>query len=393
LKKRSQALLLIWWQWLGVRNGARSAWDNHRGELVLVGAGLTFLIVYNLASVHASLVQAAPAIRSSWQRILLAGTAASVVSGMVSGRLCARWAGRRVSAAWLAVLPWPAAERRRAARLACLAVSGVLTPVPAFCGWGVGHAVAAPHQVVATTAMGLCFMVAFLSASLPGAGQDNVSAEDNAVAGESPKVSLIWRLVGPVDQLAPRWAGIWAQGDDARGLSRWWLASLLVGGGTAGAVTLTQRWTWPSVVISVAGANFAYMVALRGAPLLSPVLRASPVRYAAACGAMARTPAVLSLLWAAIALAPALIVSVGSWQEGLSGVAALVMLNLLFTSAMAVVPSSRRLAALLYVCLLCVIFHQGLEYGMAYGALAAVAVVGVALLLWRQARRRFRGHA
>jgi len=395
LNKRSKKLLLIlvWWHWLGVRNGVRAAWGNNRRELVLVVAGVAFLMVYNLASIYSSLMDVAPIVRSAWHRILLAEMAATMMIGATCGRLCGRWAGRQISAAWLAVLPWPPAERLRAARLACFTVGGVLTPLPAFCGWGVGHAVAAPHQAIATAALGLGFMVAFLTASLPGAGRNIVADADDVAEPAQPRVAVVWRLVERLDRMAPRWAGVWAQGDHGRFISRWWLANLLAAGGAAGAITLTQGWIWPSVVISVVGGNLAYMMALVGAPLLSPVLRSSPVQYGVAWGAMARAPLALSLLWSGVAAVPALIVSGAAWRQALGGLGVLMTLNLLFSVAVAAVPSSRRQAAMLYVCLLCVIIYQGLEYGMAYGALAGVAVLGVAGLLWRQARRRFRGHA
>jgi hypothetical protein len=99
----------------------------------------------------------------------------------------------------------------------------------------------------------------------------------------------------------------------------------------------------------------------------------------------------LAFLWFGVAALPAMAVSGGAWRQVLGAAGVLLALNLLALTAAAVCPGSQRQAAVLYAMLLGTILHEGAQYGVAFGALVALVMIGVASLLWRQARRRFRG--
>jgi hypothetical protein len=361
-------------------------------DVLLLTAGGLLLLIYNAVSLYQALAQAAPTIRALWPRVALGGIAVVLLVGILCGRLCARWARRQAQAPWLAVLPWQAAARARAVRVACLAIGGVLMPLPAFCGWGVSHAVAASGQAWAATSLAVCFMLAFVTAALPGA--HHASEEEQLAQPDARplKPALAWRLVAWLDQWAPRWTGLWAQGDSGGKLSVWWFGSLVIAGGSAAALSQSQSWTSPSVISAVIGGNLAYIAGLRGSPLLSPVLRTSPVSFAVVWAAMARGPLALSLLWFGIAALPAFVVSLGAWRPSLGGFGVLLLLNLLYSTAAAITPTSRRQALLMYGFALYAILYQGVHYGVAYGALVGVAELGLVAFLWRRARQRFRVH-
>jgi hypothetical protein len=202
--------------------------------------------------------------------------------------------------------------------------------------------------------------------------------------------ALLWRLVARLDRRAPRWTGLWAQGDGGRRLSFWWCATLVLVGGSAAAMSVAQGSVWPSVIAAVAGGNAAYCVGLRGGILESAVLRASPAAFGAVWAAVARGPLALSVLWFFVAAAPGFAVSAGAWREIAGGFVVLLALKGFFSSAVAASPASKQRASVLYGAGLCMILYQGAAYGIAYGVLTCVAAAGFCGLLWRRARRRFR---
>ncbi len=380
--------VILRWQVLAFWNALRVALAERLRETLLLAGAAGLLIVYNIASFYVSLVHSAPAIRAAWPMVARNGLAAALMLGLVCGYRCAGWAARRAQAPWLAVLPWPAGARRRAVRVVSFAMGGALMPVPAFCGWGVSHAVHAAHPALAGCALAACFSVSFVAGAWPRGGRAAPVARVARVAARPP--ALLWRLVARLDRRAPRWAGLWAQGDGGLRLSLWWFATLVLVGGSAAAMSVAQGSVWPSVIAAVGGGNAAYIVGLRGGILDSAVLRASPVGFGAVWAAVARGPLALSVLWFCLAAAPAFAVSVGAWRQIAGGGVVLLALDGLFTSAVAANPASRQQALVLYGAGLCMILYQGAEYGIAYGVLVSMAAAGFCGVLWRRARRRFR---
>jgi hypothetical protein len=385
----SDPAILLRWQLLGLRNATAALLRTRGGEVALFGGAALLLFGGYAVSVYQTLERAAPAIGGAWAAVACGGAGVALGMGWRCGRAIGQWAGKRAASPWLAVLPIAEAARARASLVASLAAGGALLPLPALCGWGVSHAVAAPHTALAGPTTALCFAAGFVLAARPG----RWAAAGEARAAQPRTVALMWRVVARLDRTAPRYVGLWAQGDGGRALSRTWLILLVCVGGFAACITVAQGRIWPSIVAAVMGGNMVFLAGMRGEPMLSPVLRSLPLRFGRAWWGLARGPAALALLWFAVAALPALAVSGGAWQQVLGAAGVLLALNGLALTAAAVCPASRRQAALLYAILLGAIVYQGAQYGFALGMLAAIAMAGVAALLWRQARRRFRGCA
>jgi hypothetical protein len=379
--------IVLRWQLLGLRNGIADLLRARGGEVALFGCAALLLLGGYCAGLYQSLEKAAPMVRAVWPRIAVGGAILALAFGWRSGQAIGAWAGRRAASSWLVVLPMTNSARLRAARVASLAVGGALLPLPALCGWVVSGSAAAPHALLAGPVMALCFAAGFAVAAQPGPW----STEPAERARRTRRVALMWRVVARLDRSAPRYVGIWAQGDGGRDLSFAWLASLVAMGGFAACITVAQARIWPSLVAAVVGANLVFLAGLRGGPMLSPVLRSLPVSFARAWWGVARGPLALALLWFGVAVLPAVTVSAGAFRRILGAAGVLVALNLLVLTAVAVCPGSRRQASVLYTIMLGAILYEGVQYGFAFGGLAAVAMAGVAMLLWRQARRRFRG--
>ena len=379
---------MLRWHVLSLGNALKVIWINNPIRSAFVAAGALFFLAYNVAGVWVSLADSAVPIREHWLSVAAGSLAAAASAGGICGRVTGRWASSRVQAPWLAVLPWPATARVRSARWAALAVGALLALLIAFVGWGACEAVAGPHPVFVGVVSGFAFAAPFaLAVTLAG---DAASLAERATARSTERTRLSWmrRVTAALDQMTPRWIGLWAQADGMRLLSLWWVGSLAVAA-VAGVVAVERSWLLPSVVTAIVGGNLAYMVGLRGAPLLSPILRASPVGFGAVWLGLTRLPLALSLAWFGIAALPVLWVSANGGGEALAALLLLLLLNLLFSTAVAVRPASRRQAAVLHGFGLFVIAYQGLQYGWAYAALAGVVMLGLVALLWRQARRRF----
>jgi len=331
-------------------------------------------------------------VRAQWAGVALGGLAALAVLGSIAGISLGRWASAKARAPWWAALPWHDSARKRSVRSAAVTLAAALTPVAMICGWVVPFAVRQPGSLPSGVLAGLVYLMPAVGAAYIGS-KDADQADEPAHAELAPvRQSRINRLAIALDRSAPKWVGLWAQADNGLHGTAWWVGSLIVGAGTAGAISVAQWQPWPSVVAAVVGGNLVFMAALNGRPLLSPVLRSSPVGYGAVWVALVRLPAFLSAAWFAAATVPVVLVSRNFGGESAGVFPVLALLDILFCAAVALDPSSRRRATLLYVGFLAVIIYQGLGYGVAYGALAVAIMLGVVALLWRQARKRFRSN-
>jgi hypothetical protein len=142
--------------------------------------------------------------------------------------------------------------------------------------------------------------------------------------------------------------------------------------------------------MGVLGGHMMFLVTLRAGPLLSPVLRSAPLRFAAAWAAMLRLPLSLSFAWLLCATPPALAAQDSAWRAVPGYAIGLLLLNAFFAAALATVPGSRRQALVLHAIGTGLMLQQTLEYGLAYGVFSAVLIFAIAILLVLQARRRFR---
>jgi len=355
-----------------------------------VSIGALLVIAYNVADYYLWLADAGAAMRQHWTRVARGGLAVSALLGAIVGYSLGRWASSKARALWITVLPWPDEAKKRSARFAAMSVATAITPIAAFFGWIVAFAVAQPNALLSGLLTGLAFLFPAAAAAFAGAS-DAERTDEPADKGLVPtRQSLIGWLAIALDRSVPRWLGLWAQSENSAYVSAWWIGSLVICGGAAGAISIAQWQPWPSVVMSAIGGNLAFMVALNARLVLSPVLRSTSIGYAAVWMALIRLPAVLSLAWFMVAALPALLVSRHFGGEAAGAVPVLLLLNILFSASLALNPSSRSRATFLYVILLAVILYQGLQYGVAYGVLAVVVMLGAGALLWSGARKRFR---
>jgi len=359
-------------------------------SVVFIGA--LFVIAYNAAEYYSSLVEAGPLVREDWSDVALSGLAASAVSGGLVGYSLGRWASAKARALWIAVLPWPDAAKKRSARSAALTLSAGCAALPVLCGWIVTTAIGEPYVFLSGVLTGLAFLVPAAAAAVIGSGDADHVDEPADTALAPTRHSWIKRLATGLDPSSPRWVGLWEQDENSPYVSVWWVGSLVVLGGAAAAITIAQWQPWPSIGVAVIGGNLAFMTLINGQPLLSPVLRSTSAGYGAVWMALIRAPAILSLAWFAAAAVPAIVVSAHFGGEIAGAIPILALLDLLFCAAVALNPSSRQRAAILYLILLAVIGYQGLQYGLAYGVLAVAVMLGVVAYLWSRARKRFRSN-
>jgi hypothetical protein len=380
--------VILRWQFQTYLNAFRVLITDRPTETITVSGGAVLLIIYYAAGLYVTLVDNAPVIRAHWPYVAGAVLGVAVTAGSWLGYSLGRRAMCRARAPWITVLPWPDSAKHRSARSASLTLGAALTPIAILYGAAITFAVAKPFAVVSGLLTGLCFFLPSASASMVATRKTHDKFEDANITPVSTRDSWVTRLAIVIDRAVPKWVGVWAEAANSRFVPLWWMGSLAIGGGTAGTFSISQWKPWPSVVVAIAGGNLAFAISLNGQPLLSPVLRSSPVGYASVWRALIRLPAILSLAWFAIAALPAIIVSAHLGGECAGAVPPLIFLDALFCAAVALNLSSRRRAMLLYVCLLGVIIYQGLQYGIAYGGLAIVIML--ARLIQRGAGIRWR---
>jgi hypothetical protein len=378
-------------QIIGVANAVRAALASNPASTIFVILGGVLLAATQLASLYVDLATLSGPIRRHWPCIVQAASAMALPAGYAVGARLAAHAEGLASAPWLIVLPWPKRARRHAiSRAALWPCAPLAAAILAFAVMA-GRATAAPKPLLGAIAPAAAFAAAYMAAAAAKLRSGLAPAMQRGTRHATHRQAWPLALLHRLDQMRPSWAGIWALNPSMSRLALWWL-SLLLGSGTAACITLAQHRPWPSLGVGVLGGHIAFLATLRAGPLLSPVLRAAPIRYATACAAMLRLPLALSLAWLICAAPPALAATPTAWQSVPGVTLGLLLLNTLFAACLATIPGSRRQALLLHMLGLGLILQQAAEYGLAYGALAAVLIFALAAFLVRQARRRFRAN-
>ena len=186
------------------------------------------------------------------------------------------------------------------------------------------------------------------------------------------------------DQARPRWLGSWALEGRGHRLARIWFGLLASLGALGVAGSLETGSAAPGAMIGIAGGHLMFIAAMRARPLRADSLRLLPVSFPRAAWGMVRLPLLLSVGWfllpeaAAFAAAPGDPVPVGSLAgllllDGLAGLSSLWLAD---------TPAG---ALLLHGAILLL----GLQYWARLGLSELVLLLGLVVLLWRGARRRF----
>jgi len=376
----------------GAANIARIALNTNPAGTAFIILGGAFLAAYQLASLYVDIAQLADPIRRHWPRIVQTTTVLALPAGYAIGARLTAQAARVATAPWLAVLPWSERAQRRAISQAAIWSCAPLASAFLGSAWMAGLAATAPRPLLSACAPTAAFASAYAAATARKLRSAINPAQErprhHSTRGPAWPPALLLRL----DQQRPSWAGTWAINPSASRPALWWIISLLLAAGIAACITLVQHWPWPSLIVGIIGGHIAFLATLRAAPLLSPVLRAAPLGFATAWAAMLRLPTALSLCGLVCAAPPALAASPTAWQSIPGVTLSLLLLNALFAACLATTPGSRRQAFVLHTLGLTVIIQQAAEYGLAYGALAAMLIFALSAFLVRKARRRYRAN-
>jgi hypothetical protein len=384
--------LILRCQIVGFSNAVLATVRDRPAETICIALGALFLIAYQGANLYVDLAQEAAPIRLHWPQILQSATASAILAGLITGTLLTRQVKTLANAPWLAVLPWRDRARQDAIRRGALWLAAPVATGIFLLVWMAATATHTPHALLSAFVPFCAFATSCLAATSWPLRAASDASNSITQPARNRRLGRLRILLSQFDQQTPRWAGRWALGDTASRLASWWLASLVIGGGAAGCVSLAQHLPWPSLMMGVVGGHLVFLSTLRATPLLSPVLRSAPVRYAAAWAAVLRLPLVLSFAWLIFAAPPALAAQHNAWRAVPGFALGLLVLNAFFAAALATVPGSRRQALLLHALGLGLMLQQTVEYGLAYGIVASVLIAAVAVILVFQARRRFRAN-
>ncbi|MGC9270134.1 hypothetical protein [Acidiphilium sp.] len=342
-----------WYRWLGY------------------GVPLAIIVWYGFLLIGAEAHRGAAMAAQHAALVLRGGALLCAVAGYGAGRSAsARWR-KSAAAAWLIVLPL--SDRRRRAVILAVSADGIARGA-AFCllSW-----LALPMLPGSPPADWLGLVLALFGAGW-GFGvwigrRDSVMPSSVEVTATVPSrcAAPLWRHT---EQLAPRWVGLWAILSRLRRVLIWFAATFVAGIGIAAAADHDAA---AGVVVpgfAVIASLGLLVLAIDAAPMLSPVLRTTPLRFHAAGLALLRLPVALASLW--LGAFGLIAVSVG-WisvgQCGLIGVAA-TGLGLMYAMTALSLPGAPRLALGFYLMALALV-------GDNYGALQNVGFLAMLIVI------------
>ena len=368
-----------------IRASLRSARKRDLAWVFLGGGGL---LAYAIGIVVLRIHARADAIREMDLVWWLGLPLAMLAAGLLAGWALARLAQARAHAPFLKAQPLDAAARRAMAARAALvlglpfvAIDGALVTIGALAAeqswplaWGIG---AAAFSMIGHVAG------ARLRLRLPYRPPADKHATLSPHRGGIP--------VGRIDRHRPAWLGSWAGGFTAgrfRPNLRFVLGTIalaVVGVGMATA-SIVRNSATPGLLGGVAGGVAIFMLVLRCRPLLSPVLRASPLSFTGAVRGLVRLPLALSILFFGALAVPAYAAEPGTLAIPLSGAAGLIALNGAYVAFAAFFAHSRRLAALAFYAALGLAAYESLEYGRT----VLLGLAALVIFLWIRARGAYR---
>jgi hypothetical protein len=302
----------------------------------------------------------------------------TVSVSLVAGQQAARGGRRDLATTWLAILPWPDQQRKRALMVSCLPPFGLMlvcTSAAAVLAGALIRPAAIPALVMTELAL-----VAFgfvVGLSVPQVSR--ASARAPATGASRPSMSLF-----RADQARPRWLGSWAMDGRGQRLVRLWLGLIASLGvlGVAGSVeTGTAA---PAAMIGIVGGHIVFLIALRARPLRADALRLLPVSFLRAAWGVARLPLLLSFGWFVLPEAAAFAAAPGN-PAPVGGAIGLLLLDGLAGLSSLWLADAPAAALLLHGTVLLL----GVQYWARLGLSELFLLPGLCILLWRGARRRF----
>ncbi len=357
-----------------VRNLARIGWRQALGLAI----PLTIILYYGSLLIMAELRRAAALEPHHTTPMLVFGASICLALGYTSGHTAAQRRRRMIRTPWLVIQPLANRQITRALRTAIAAdcaLRAVLFVI-ALC-----LTPALPHAALAIVliAYGLGCTIGISPATPKSA---NAAPVPQRLATPHPIPSPLEKI----DRLRPAHLGAWALHPRRRPALAASALSFIGSIGIAAAADHTGAAPLVAPALAIIAPIILLIIAINAAPMLSPVLRTSALRYRDASLALLRLPAALALSWLAVFDAIAL---ASRWmsiaQIALTAAAAL-GLGIIYAITALSLPISARLAVAAYVIALLLIGDQYASL-QNFGFLIMV-LVAIALLL--RARSAYR---
>jgi len=364
----------------------RLSWSD-RAWIVGGGGGLCAYAVADLVQAVAS---HADALREFAQAQAAVVAAATFVLGSIGGVAISRMALRRAFAPFLSAQPLSLRDRRRTVAAATCLIGLMIAASVAFV---VGVSCRLDGASNAT-------VWSVLTAALFGAG-----FTVGVALGMRHSEKVVWEIhdkgmsqadlgfpgLRAADRAGVAWLGSWAwnlTGCRVKLNLLLLLSTPLISGAgllSVGA-SLAQGRAWPGALAGLGGGLAIFMLTLRCGPLASSVLRTSPLGFTHAWLRLLRLPCMVSIVFFALPAGAALAAEPTAWTVPLASGLGLAALCGTYGVFAAYFASSPLAAALSFVTALAYVQYESLEYGRPI----YLALVGLILLLWQSARKRYR---
>ena len=375
---RNQDLLLLRIDALGLLNAARNfARIGWRQALVLI-IPLAIILYYGSLLVMTDLHRAAALEPHHTTPMLVLGATICLVLGYTSGRTAAQRRRRMIRTPWLAVQPLTNRQITRTFRTAIAADCAVravslvivLCLIPML-----------PHAALA---------IVFIAYSLGGTIGIRLATSKSANAAPvSPPLATPHLISSPletIDRLRPAHLGAWALHPRRRTALAASALSFIGSIGIAAAADTAGAAPLVAPALAIIAPIILLIIAINAAPMLSPVLRTSALRYRDASLALLRLPAALALSWLAVFDAIALTCRWMSIAQIAFTTVASLGLGTIYAITALSLPMSARLAVVAYVFALLLVGDQ--YASMQNFGFLIMLIVAFALLL--RARSAYR---
>lgn len=357
-----------------------------RRDLLWAFGGGGLLALYAIAIVFTRIEARAEMVREMDWIWFAALPIALLATGFLTGVTFARIAQKRAYAPFLKVQPITAEHRRRMASKAAIRlgiplividgglifVGATAAGMPLALAWGIGAALVSGAE--------------FLAAVRWRLNRPPPKSRSAVTGAASNPISVSW-----IDRNRPAWLGSWASGftgGRVRLTLRGSVVALLFGlfALGAGTASIVRENATPAILGGVVGGLALFMLLLRCRPLLSPILRASSLRFTAAIRGLVRLPLLVSVLFFGALAVPAYAAEPATLAIPISGAIGLLTLNGIYTVFAAFFAHSRRLAALSFSAALALAAYESLEYGRS----VLLALAALTVFLWLRARKAYR---
>jgi hypothetical protein len=283
-------LTLIRWRYHARANRLRAL--AQRGwRLLPIGVAAIILLIYAILWLQSLIHQFAGTSTEPSQRTTITNLACLAL-GLVAGSTATAQDRAALTISFLAIQPWPDHARRDAILLSLLSRLATGTALIA-----IALRLGAPSAGIAERCLPLATAL-FSAGFIAGCALNAVTRSRPRPARQPAPQATIW--LAPLDHAAPRWAGWWTLASRRRRIAVLSAGSLAASLAIAEAAAHGAHPVMLAPVIAILGPLLMLIGATSCTPLLSPVLRTSPIPYHRAAIAMFRLPASLAVAWFAL---------------------------------------------------------------------------------------------